>query len=350
MATISTQCGGPMVRDHNRRKKDVVSKEEHIHKEGEHYIDVYGNERIAHSETIVDMTPLQAYKQIFGQAIEDYNEKQIRNRHHDRCTSVSEYLKEIQQHEHKKPIYEMIIGVYGKDVPHEQQEEIVREFISTWEERNPNLILVGVYLHDDENGGLHGHIDYVPIYHCERGLGIKQGLNKALEEQGVELPSECKGPHDKYHTRQIAWTKSQNEYLEQLCSERGIEVEHPQRESGFTREHEEKRDYIARQQARENRELKEELQELQASATSIIESQNQTIARMSSEKSELIKVANEKIHKANEIISQERKAKEEYKTLYQETYKEYKREYEENHKFDKYNGENEWASDWDLQR
>ena len=84
MATISTQCGGPMVRDHNRRKKEVVSKEPHIHSEGEHYTDVYGNERIAHREPIVDMTPLQAYKQIFGQAIEDYNEKQIRNRHHDR--------------------------------------------------------------------------------------------------------------------------------------------------------------------------------------------------------------------------------------------------------------------------
>lgn len=350
MATISTQVGSKVARDHNRRKKDVVSKENHIHKEGEHYIDVYGQERIAHSETIIDMTQLQAYKKVFGQAIEEYNAKQIKNRHHDRCMSVSEYLKEIQQHEHKKPIYEMIVGVYGRDVTHEQQEDIVREFIDTWEERNPNMILVGVYIHDDENGGFHGHINYIPIYHCERGLGIKQGLNKALEEQGVELPSECKGRFDKYNTRQVAWTKSQNEYLEELCSQRGVKVEHPMRDSGFTREHEEKRDYIARQQTREIRELKEELQEVQESATKIIESQNKTIERMQNEKSELVKVANEKIHKANEIIIQERKAKEEYKTLYQETYKEYKKEYEENHKFDRFNGQDEWANDWDLRK
>lgn len=243
MATIVTHNGSKVALGHNRREEKIVSKEEHIDLQGKH-------------ENWVDCGSVEmAYQFVFGQAIEEYNQKQIKNRHYDKQTSVSEFLKEIQQHEYKKPMYEMVVGVYGDDVSEREKKEILRDFARGWKERNPNLVMVGCYYHNDEEGGQHIHIDYIPIYHAkQRGIGLKQGLTKALEEMGIEEPGESLGRFDKHHTRQIEWEKRENQVLEELCQARGIEVQH----SGITRPHLEPEEYKAMRIRQENRELKEE--------------------------------------------------------------------------------------------
>ena len=153
----------------------------------------------------------------------------------------------------------MVVGVYGDDSTPQQKKEILWDFASSWKERNPNLIMVGCYWHNDEVGEQHLHIDYVPVYHAnKRGIRIKQGLNNAFEEMGIEEPSESKGRFDKWHTRQIEWQKRENEYLEHLCNQKGIEVQH----NDFGREHEPTLDYKKRMLTKTNRELKEENQKL----------------------------------------------------------------------------------------
>lgn len=316
MATIATHNGSNVAIEHNRRDRRITDKEEHIDPNGisENWVDCESVEK--------------AYERVFGKAIEEYNAKQIRNRHHDKQTSVQQFLGEIEQHKYKKPMYEMIVGVYGEDVSEQQKKEILWDFAQGWKERNPNLIMVGCYYHSDEPGEQHLHIDYIPIYHAnQRGIGIKQGLNKALEEQGIEEPSESKGRFDKFHTRQIEWEKRENAHLEQLCQAKGISVQH----SEFSREHEEKRDYIARQQMQENRELKQDVQELQK--------QNQAYEKREERYKGKI---GEIVQAYNKMIDENKKLSQKVEELDRELHY---------HPIDKYTAkENEWASDWDLQR
>lgn len=209
MATISTHNGTQAHQNHNIRDEKCVSKEPHIDPNGEH--------ETWHHENVRD-----AYHRLFDEAQKEYNDKQKRD---DR--KIDDYYTKIQNDKQKNPCYEMIIGVYGNG-DKQTEKEIMREFVNTWQERNPNLELIGAYYHADEKGEPHCHIDYIPIaYNCTRGMEVQTGLNAALKEQGIEKGSFRDTP-------QIQWERQQNQYLERLCRDRGIEVEHPQR--GLERE------------------------------------------------------------------------------------------------------------------
>ena len=204
MITISTHNGSQVAREHNLRNPKVVSKEEHIRADGEY--------EVWHDESLH-----AAYDRIFGEALDRYNQKQKRA---DR--RIKSYLAQVEQDSNRKAVYEMIIGVYGDDCDVQVKKNILKEFTDTWKERNPTLELVGAYYHYDEQGkDPHVHIDYVPVAHgYQRGLDTQNGLAKALGEMGFVGPSAS-------ITAQILWEKSQNGFLEALCEERGLYVEHP---------------------------------------------------------------------------------------------------------------------------
>ena len=86
---------------------------------------------------------------------------------------------------------------------------------------------------------MHLHSDYVPVAEYARGLSLRTGLNKALEAQGYEKRGK--------DTPQIQWQRAENAYLERLCRDRNIEVEHPERDKSpeAKRQHEETRIYQA---------------------------------------------------------------------------------------------------------
>lgn len=304
MATISTHCGHKFSQGHNRRDKKITSKEKHIDENGHH-------------ETWLDIPIKKAYSELFDESVEEYNATQKRK---DR--QISSYYDKIKEDGKKHLGYEMIVGVYDESVDDETKREILREFFDTWDERNPNLVLIGAYLHNDEQGEMHLHLDYIPCYESDKGMHLQNGLKKALEQQGI---GEGTSIHE---TRQINWQKRENAFLEQLCKDREIEVEH----KPYTREHMHTLEYKLHESEKEKRGL---------------QAQNQALEQ---QKSELVQVANERIHKGNERIKELSKENRELKVMQEETYKAYKKEYEENHKFDKYNGENEWASDWDLRK
>lgn len=207
MATIATHNGSAVARQHNLRNPKITGKEDHIDPEGIH-------------EVWLDEAPKAAYERLFGEAVRAYNEKQSRP---DR--KIADYYKKILEDKKKHPVYEMIAGVYDKSISFEMKREILCEYADGWNERNPNLELIGLYFHADEEGEEHLHADYIPVARgCKRGLETQTALVKALEQQGI-----VSGPTMK-ETAQILWQRKENAALEQLCLERGISVDHPQRD------------------------------------------------------------------------------------------------------------------------
>lgn len=206
--TISTHNGSQVRRQHNLRNPKVVSKQPHVEKNGIH-------------DTWIDKDPRQAYRELFGAAQEAYNQKQLAAGRPGRC--IKSYYSEVANDAKKHVAYEMIITIGNRDNHPDPtlSKEILREFVDKWPERNGGLELIGAYYHQDEPGVAHVHVDYVPVARgYKNGLEVQNGLVKALNAIGFET----RAAHD---TAQIQWEHRENEYLEKLCRERGLEIEHP---------------------------------------------------------------------------------------------------------------------------
>ena len=212
--TISTHNGSQVARQHNLRNPKVIAKEDHIDPNG-------------HFEVWLDEDPKVAYERLFGDAVRVYNEKQTRE---DR--KIADYYGQICQDKKKHPVYELIIGIYGKKADgspicsKNDGRRILRAFVEDWERRNPNLKICGVYYHCDESVGVNGsqvghvHIDYIPVGDgFARGLVTQSSLSRALEQQGFV----SQGTNN---TAQIQWEARENQFLATLCTHAGFEVVH----------------------------------------------------------------------------------------------------------------------------
>ena len=207
MVTISTHNGSSVSRGHNIRSSKSVSKDGHIDPNGIH-------------ETWVDEAPRKAYARIFGQAQAEYNNKQAR---HD--YKIDDYFNKINADKKKHTVYEMIIGIYGDEVNEIAAKQMMQQFVYGWQQRNPNLELIGAYYHADEQGQPHVHIDYVPVaFGYTRGMSVQNSISKALEQQGFVKQGRT--------TAQIQWEKRENQVLESICNQYGLEVAHPQKDKG----------------------------------------------------------------------------------------------------------------------
>ena len=184
--TISTHNGSQVAREHNKRNPRVILKEDHIDPEG-------------HFEIWIDEDPKVAYERIFGQACEAYNAKQTKD---DR--KIQDYYAKICKDEKKHPVYEMIIGIYGRNpdgspvCSKAEGRNILRAFVDDWKRRNPNLELIGAYYHADEEGAPHVHLDYIPVargtpraWRC-RPLFPGRCSSKVVQPRGSK-PSRCSG-------------------------------------------------------------------------------------------------------------------------------------------------------------
>ena len=210
--TIATHNGSQVARQHNLRNPKVIAKEDHIDPNG-------------HFEVWLDEDPKAAYERLFGEAVRAYNAKQKRE---DR--QITDYYKQICEDSKKKPVYELIIGIYGKKADgtpicsKNDGKRILRAFTEDWERRNPHLKLCGLYYHCDESVGVNGsqvghvHIDYIPLGDgFSRGMEIQSSLSRALEQQGFQ----SQGINN---TAQMQWEARENQFLASLCSHAGFEV------------------------------------------------------------------------------------------------------------------------------
>ena len=245
--TISFHNGSVWSRGHNIRDERYTSKQEHIDKS-------LADQNV----TVRDMPVRQAYAEIFGQAVEEYNVRQKRS---DR--RITDYYDKIKRDKLKHPVYECIVQIGDRsDTGNsaELEKQALIRFAEEWDKRNPNLRLIGAYIHCDEpDGTVHMHCDYIPVAECTRGMRLQNSLDRALQQQGFRS-------ENIHQTAQMAWQDSEREALCAICRDLGIDA---QRDQGLSdRVHLSKREYIRakeEQQAQiedELKPLKEELDEI----------------------------------------------------------------------------------------
>ena len=169
----------------------------------------------------------EAYEEIFGQAVKEYNAKQKRS---DR--KIGNYLSKIKQSKNnEKVFYETVVQIGKRDDTGILDEdgnitedamlakEVLDEYARTFQERNPNLILFNAVLHMDE-ATPHLHLDYIPVAHgYKTGLKARNSLSKGLQEMGI---APAIGKND---TETMHWQKRERDHIAELCKARGIETE-----------------------------------------------------------------------------------------------------------------------------
>lgn len=207
--TISFHNGTVWSRGHNIRDERYVGKQEHIDKT-----------LTEQNVTIRDVPVRQAYAEIFGKAVEEYNAKQKRS---DR--RIMDYYDKIKHDKRKHPVYECIVQIGDRfDTGHiaKLEKQALQRFAEEWDKRNPNLRLIGAYIHCDESDGtVHMHVDYIPVAECTRGMKLQNSLDRALQQQGF-LSTNI------HQTAQIAWQDSEREALCIICRDLGIDVQRNQ--------------------------------------------------------------------------------------------------------------------------
>jgi hypothetical protein len=169
----------------------------------------------------------QAYQDLFGDALKEYNAKQTRK---DRC--IDDYYEKIRQGKQEKPFYEVIFQIGNKDdmaavsENGELAKEILDNFMKGFQERNPQLYVYSAHLHMDE-ATPHLHIDFIPFTTgCKRGLSTRVSMKQALADQGIV-------GEGRSMTERAVWVQKEKEALAELMLERGIEWE----QKGEHREH-----------------------------------------------------------------------------------------------------------------
>ncbi|EOP73703.1 plasmid recombination protein [Bacillus cereus] len=179
---------------------------------------IYGNPGIDPSRLDENIYFVQkdiriVYKDVFQEAVDKYNEKQKRN---DR--KIQDYYDKIHKNEKTHEQRELVVVVgEGKDDPkyREAKKEALKQYAEAFQGRNPNLAVYNMVLHDDE-ANPHLHINYVPHFESSRGLTRRVGMDRALQQQGVQ----GKG------TELIAnWRQLETAYIESLAKKHIPEFE-----------------------------------------------------------------------------------------------------------------------------
>ena len=246
---------GDIAKEHNEREEELCSNESHI--------DFYNDHGNSFHEVLVRTDLREAYQNIFGDALNTYNAKQKRA---DRRQSIDSYMQSIvddtrgkrqtkkvngkrvvdEDARHGKQLsYEFIVKVGNtererdvngrvkynseghhvrmQELPRELQNTILREYARTFQQNNPNLILINADLHADEGfynrkgvweySANHLHCEIVPVASgFKTGLSVQNSMNKAMAQMGFNTP-EC------YQE----WAKKEQERLEEITKAKYIE-------------------------------------------------------------------------------------------------------------------------------
>lgn len=197
--------------DHNLRK----FTQKHIDKNRTHLNKILINKKLD-----------DAYKEIFSESIERYNQKQKR---YDRKKSVESYLQEIENNKHKKgaekPFYELIIQIGDKELftknaeLRENASKALEEYFYNFLQRNKQLVVFNATLHLDE-ASPHLHIDYIPVATgYKQGLDKRNSLSKALTQQGLGKNI------SQYDNSSINWQNKEREFLKETALKYGFIIE-----------------------------------------------------------------------------------------------------------------------------
>ncbi len=162
----------------------------------------------------------KVYHELFDKALERYNSKQTRA---DR--RIENYYEKIRDSKQEKPFHELILQIGDKENMSAESEngelarQILDEYYSGFQERNPNLKVFSAHLHMDE-ATPHLHIDFVPFTTgSKRGLDTRVSLKQALAAQGFKGGT-------RGDTEWNQWVSAEKSALAFIMERHGIEWEH----------------------------------------------------------------------------------------------------------------------------
>ena len=162
--------------------------------------------------------PIQdAYNQIFGKALSEYNQRQIDVNHPER--QIKNYYDHISRSKQEKPFYEFVVAfgnMNDKDTEiYPVLQRCLDEYITNFDERNPNFKVFQKIVHLDEKGIDHAHLDFIPVStHNKRGLSVKNSFRGALKEMGYTGK-----------TAFLDWRQSEEKYMADILESHGLEFE-----------------------------------------------------------------------------------------------------------------------------
>ena len=162
--------------------------------------------------------PIQdAYEQLFGKALSEYNQRQIDVNHPER--QIKNYYEHISRSKQEKPFYEFVVAFGSMDDKDTDIYPALQRCLSTYvvdfEERNPNFKVFQKIVHLDEKGIDHAHIDFIPVStHNKRGLSVKNSFRGALKEMGYTGK-----------TAFLDWRRSEEKYMAEIMERYGLKFE-----------------------------------------------------------------------------------------------------------------------------
>ena len=261
-------------------------------------------ERTRWNVTYVSQPIREAYDECFGEAVREYNEKQTRK---DR--KKDDYMSDIKNSGNgEKLFYENVVqigkmsdtGVLDENGNLSEEAkaamEVLDEYARTFQERNPNLHVFNSVLHMDE-ATPHLHIDYIPVAHgYKTGLSTRNSLTKAYQEMGIGKAL------SRTDNETVHWQIRERNYLEELCRERGIEIE----TLGINRDDYTIPEFKAAMRAVEDKEAEAEILQSQIEETKhMIKSLEEDIddnTDMIKEQNEYLSELKEQIHEATSLL------------------------------------------------
>lgn len=159
------------------------------------------------NETLLDIPFEQFVEETFGNAIEQFNEKN-KSKHPERMKDKKQYYKECKKNVHEAIIqlgnhkeYWEMVEQYGQTRADEFHKKALKEQFERWKKENTSLKVFSATIHLDEvaNGTPHLHIDYLPVATSTRGLTVKVSKDGAFKELGYVRKTKKKdGENDKY--------------------------------------------------------------------------------------------------------------------------------------------------------
>ena len=161
-----------------------------------------------------------AYNQLFGKALREYNAKQKKE-----CRKIDDYYAHIVRGHREEPFYEAIVQfgdchTAASGTPDgDRVKEMLDEYMKSFQQRNPNLYVFNAVLHDDE-ASPHLHIDFVPFYTKGRSIGLSKGVSMraALREMGYV-------PKNSSVNQLVMWEEAERKFMEDLLHRYGYERE-----------------------------------------------------------------------------------------------------------------------------
>lgn len=195
---------------HNNREFDENDWNTKYHK----HID---REKSGSNQYLVKKNIHEMYDELFGEAVEEYNAKQKRN---DR--KIEDYFSHVNKSKTLELQREFIVQIGDmsdfeneEDLKHfnfnyfsdehtnkEVANEILKQYVTHFEERNPNLKIYNAVIHNDE-ASPHLHLNVIPIAEgYKRGVNKQPSFDKALKQQGI-TPGEDNNIFKAFRDREI---------------------------------------------------------------------------------------------------------------------------------------------------